>query len=85
MKLAIEIGPIAPDTLRQTVEWVQFAHWKIAKIAILAAHKVPEFLTRSKARLLSSSPKTLGVLEHRCAINVYVCEELHHIGALRRP
>ena len=25
MKLAIEIGPIAPDTLRQSVEWVQFA------------------------------------------------------------
>jgi F420-dependent oxidoreductase-like protein len=25
LKLAIEIGPIAPDTMRQTVEWVQFA------------------------------------------------------------
>jgi F420-dependent oxidoreductase-like protein len=25
LKLAIEIGPIAPDTLRQSVEWVQFA------------------------------------------------------------
>ena len=25
MQLAIEIGPIAPDTLRQSVEWVQFA------------------------------------------------------------
>ena len=25
MKLAIEIGRIAPDTLRQSVEWVQFA------------------------------------------------------------
>ena len=25
MKLAIEIGPIQADTLRQTVEWVQFS------------------------------------------------------------
>ena len=25
MKLAIEIGPITPSTLRQSVEWVQFA------------------------------------------------------------
>ena len=25
MQLAIEIGPIAPDTLRQSVEWVRFA------------------------------------------------------------
>jgi hypothetical protein len=25
MKLAIEMGPIQPDTLKRTVEWVQFA------------------------------------------------------------
>ena len=25
MKLAIEMGPIQPDSLKQTVEWVQFA------------------------------------------------------------
>ena len=36
MKLAIEMGPIAPDKIQQTVEWVQFAESRGVTMAFAA-------------------------------------------------
>ena len=45
MKLAIEMGTITPDTIKQTVEWVQFAENLGVEMACFTAEAVEDAVT----------------------------------------